>query len=229
MQAAGFVAHCPYEVGDKVNITLHGGIGIVGGPVTARSAEVTITDILAVHSVKRNVGLCVCAETPRKFPRPMVFARHTERLRRFVYRGYTFLLVHPAPCKYFTLKMLPLGYEVGDKVNITFQGGIGIVGGPVTARSAEVTITMPFCSYILHPASISRSKCCPWALFCLFLYCCLIFSTSIVISLACCHFRNSLSVSESVTKAHTHNPTFKGPYTAVVLSCLKRRGQEKTG
>lgn len=31
MQAAGFVAHCPYEVGDKVNITLHGGIGIVGG------------------------------------------------------------------------------------------------------------------------------------------------------------------------------------------------------
>ena len=54
MQAAGFVAHSPYEVGDKDNITLHGGIGIVGGPVTARSAEVTITDIFAVHSVKRN-------------------------------------------------------------------------------------------------------------------------------------------------------------------------------
>lgn len=53
MQAAGFVAHSPYEVGDKVNITLHGGIGIVGEPVTARSAEVTITDILAVHSCKR--------------------------------------------------------------------------------------------------------------------------------------------------------------------------------
>lgn len=54
MQAAGFVAHCPYEVGDKVNITLQGGFGIVGGPETARTAEVTITDILAVHSVKRN-------------------------------------------------------------------------------------------------------------------------------------------------------------------------------
>lgn len=53
MQAAGFVARCPYEVGDKVNITFQGGIGIVGGPVTARSAEVTITDILAVHSCKR--------------------------------------------------------------------------------------------------------------------------------------------------------------------------------
>jgi len=54
MQVAGFVVHCPYEVGDKVNITLQGGIGIVGGPATTRTAEVTITDILAVHSVKRN-------------------------------------------------------------------------------------------------------------------------------------------------------------------------------
>lgn len=54
MQAAGFVAHSPYEIGDKVNIAFSDGIGIVGGPVTAKSAEVTITDILAVHSVKRN-------------------------------------------------------------------------------------------------------------------------------------------------------------------------------
>lgn len=53
MQQSAFVAHCPYEVGDKVNIALYDGIGIVGGPVTARTAEVTITDILAVHSFKR--------------------------------------------------------------------------------------------------------------------------------------------------------------------------------
>lgn len=53
MQQSTFIAHSPYEIGDKVNITFHGGIGIVGGPVTARSAEVTITDILAVHSYKR--------------------------------------------------------------------------------------------------------------------------------------------------------------------------------
>lgn len=53
MQQSTFIAHSPYEIGDKVNITFHGAIGIVGGPVTARSAEVTITDILAVHSCKR--------------------------------------------------------------------------------------------------------------------------------------------------------------------------------
>ena len=53
MQQSAFIAHSPYEIGDKVNITFHGGIGIVDGPVTARSAEVTITDILAVHSFKR--------------------------------------------------------------------------------------------------------------------------------------------------------------------------------
>lgn len=54
MQQAAFIAHSPYEVGDKVNIAFYDGIGVVGGPVTARTAEVTITDILAVHSVKRN-------------------------------------------------------------------------------------------------------------------------------------------------------------------------------
>lgn len=53
MQQSTFIAHSPYEIGDKVNITFHGAIGIVGGPVTERSAEVTITDILAVHSCKR--------------------------------------------------------------------------------------------------------------------------------------------------------------------------------
>ena len=53
MQKSAFIAHSPYEIGDKVNITFHGGFGIVGGPVTARYAEVTITEILAVHSCKR--------------------------------------------------------------------------------------------------------------------------------------------------------------------------------
>lgn len=54
MQAATFIAHSPYEVGDKVSITLNGNVGIVGGPVTVRTAEVVITDILAIHSVKKN-------------------------------------------------------------------------------------------------------------------------------------------------------------------------------
>ena len=34
MQQSAFIAHSPYEIGDKVNITFHGDIGIVGEPVT---------------------------------------------------------------------------------------------------------------------------------------------------------------------------------------------------
>ena len=64
MQQSAFIAHSPYEVGDKINIIFakginivsgifSRGIGIVNGPVTERTEEVTITDILAVHSCKR--------------------------------------------------------------------------------------------------------------------------------------------------------------------------------
>lgn len=53
MQQSAFIAHCPYEVGDKVNITFYEGVAVIGGPVTAKTAEVIITDILAVHSFKR--------------------------------------------------------------------------------------------------------------------------------------------------------------------------------
>lgn len=56
MQKSAFIARCPYEVGDKVNITFYNGnygIGVIGGSVTAETAEVIITDILAVHSFKR--------------------------------------------------------------------------------------------------------------------------------------------------------------------------------
>ena len=53
MQQSAFIAHCPYEVGDKVDITFYEGVVVIGGPVTAKTAEVVITDILAVHSFKR--------------------------------------------------------------------------------------------------------------------------------------------------------------------------------
>ncbi len=53
MQQSAFIAHCPYEIGDKVNITFHEGVAVIGGPVTEKTAEVVITDILAVHSCKR--------------------------------------------------------------------------------------------------------------------------------------------------------------------------------
>lgn len=53
MQQSAFIAHCPYEVGDKVNITLYDGIGVIGAPITSRTEDVVITDILAIHSFKR--------------------------------------------------------------------------------------------------------------------------------------------------------------------------------
>ena len=53
MQQSAFIAHCPYEVGDKVNITFREGVAVIGEPVTAKTAEAIITDILAVHSFKR--------------------------------------------------------------------------------------------------------------------------------------------------------------------------------
>lgn len=64
MQKSAFIARCPYETGDKINIIFAKGtdivsgifsrcIGIVNGPVTERTEEVTITDILAVYSCKR--------------------------------------------------------------------------------------------------------------------------------------------------------------------------------
>ncbi len=53
MQQSAFIARCPYEIGDKVNITFYDGVAVIGGPITASTAEVVITDILAVHSCKR--------------------------------------------------------------------------------------------------------------------------------------------------------------------------------
>ena len=56
MQKAAFVAYSPYEIGDKVNVSFYGNteFGVVGGPATPWTAEVTITDILAIHSLKQN-------------------------------------------------------------------------------------------------------------------------------------------------------------------------------
>ena len=56
MQKAGFVAYSPYELGDKVKITLIEGMAITGylKMVSTGTAFMTITDILAIHSLKNN-------------------------------------------------------------------------------------------------------------------------------------------------------------------------------
>lgn len=53
MQAAGFTEFCPYELGDQVEVAIIDGMGITGYPRKAGTALMTITDILAIHSIKR--------------------------------------------------------------------------------------------------------------------------------------------------------------------------------
>lgn len=53
MQARGFIAHCPYELGDTVEVAIIDGMAITGYPRKAGTALMTITDILTIHSAKR--------------------------------------------------------------------------------------------------------------------------------------------------------------------------------
>ncbi len=53
MQAKGFIAHCPYELGDRVEVAIIDGMAITGYPRKAGTALMTITDIFAIHSVKK--------------------------------------------------------------------------------------------------------------------------------------------------------------------------------
>ena len=53
MQAAGFMAHCPYELGDMVEVAMVEGMAITDYPRKAGTALMKITDILTIHSLKR--------------------------------------------------------------------------------------------------------------------------------------------------------------------------------
>jgi Ni2+-binding GTPase involved in maturation of urease and hydrogenase len=54
MQAAGFAVHCPYELGDRVEVAIIEGMAITGYPRKAGTALMEITDILTIHSLKKN-------------------------------------------------------------------------------------------------------------------------------------------------------------------------------
>lgn len=54
MQAAVFKAHCPYELGDRVEVALVDGMAITGYPRHTGTALMQITDILTIHSLKDN-------------------------------------------------------------------------------------------------------------------------------------------------------------------------------
>ena len=53
MQARGFAAHCPYELGDTIEVVITDSIAITGYPGKAGKALATITDILTIHSAKK--------------------------------------------------------------------------------------------------------------------------------------------------------------------------------
>lgn len=52
MQQAVFMAHCPYELGDIVEVAIIEGMAITGYPRRLGTAEMQITDIITEHSLK---------------------------------------------------------------------------------------------------------------------------------------------------------------------------------
>lgn len=52
MQKAAFLAHCPYEIGDKLEIAMIDGMAITEYPGSLGNALMTITDIITQHSLK---------------------------------------------------------------------------------------------------------------------------------------------------------------------------------
>lgn len=52
MQQAVFTAHCPYELGDIVEVAIIEGMAITGYPRRLGTAEMQITDIITEHSLK---------------------------------------------------------------------------------------------------------------------------------------------------------------------------------
>lgn len=53
MQQSTFFAVCPYEIGDKLVVGIKGNTLLVNCPKGELTAEVKITDIIAIHSIKR--------------------------------------------------------------------------------------------------------------------------------------------------------------------------------
>ncbi len=52
MQTAAFMARCPFEIGDKLRVGMVDKTLIVNYPNKDLTAEVVITDILTIHSLK---------------------------------------------------------------------------------------------------------------------------------------------------------------------------------
>ena len=66
MLIAAFIAHCPYEIGDKVEVTMIDGMAVSGYPSRIKSGEMTITDILTLHSLRSGTVNFICELDNRK-------------------------------------------------------------------------------------------------------------------------------------------------------------------
>lgn len=53
MWQSTFLAVCPYEIGDKLAVGVKGDTLLVNCPKEELTAEVKITDIITIHSIKR--------------------------------------------------------------------------------------------------------------------------------------------------------------------------------
>lgn len=53
MKQSAFFAVCPYEIGDILVVGIKGNTLLVNCPKGEMTAEVQITDIIAMHSIKR--------------------------------------------------------------------------------------------------------------------------------------------------------------------------------
>lgn len=54
MQQAAFIASCPYELGDVVEVAIVNGMAVTGYPRRIGTARMTITDIITEHSLKQS-------------------------------------------------------------------------------------------------------------------------------------------------------------------------------
>lgn len=52
MQYAAYKAHCPYELGDVVEVAIVEGMAVTGYPRHTGTARMVITDIVTEHSLK---------------------------------------------------------------------------------------------------------------------------------------------------------------------------------
>lgn len=67
MQQAIFTAHCPYELGDIVEVAIIEGMAITGYPRRLGTAEMQITDIITEHSLKNGTVCLMGADALEAF------------------------------------------------------------------------------------------------------------------------------------------------------------------